>query len=360
MKKIKLFALVWFVALFMNGITSGSMVFYQSDFVLDGTTYTDTDWGSVDLTYTGSASMMYLNVAVNGSWQIQNVPVLSQEGAGVTHTKNYSFDLGVTSGTPVTSLTYDYSLTTSTVGTMPGGSTPAVVSNRSFIMSSGIEDAIATLTSAVQLIGHVVNGAGHVNSGFPNQDCKLNECTPAAVSNSFQFLNDKKKLGIDPSEMTIDKMKTATKWKVPPRTIGCYIDDNPDGNAWWKDKDAYMKAKGFPITTRKITDLSKLAVELDDDQDIELQGGWHTAAIVGLTELANGCFAIDVAHDTQQSVDGAGTMIQTILYCPTTQKFIGSPGFFHDSGFEYAVVECPEPATMMLLCFGCLLLRRRK
>ena len=121
-----------------------------------------------------------------------------------------------------------------------------------------------------------------------------------------------------------------------------------------------MKAKGFPITTRKITDLSKLAAELDDDQDIELQGDWHTAAIVGLTELDNGCYAIDVSHDTKQGILG-GTIVQTILYCPTIGEFIGSPGFFDGSGFNYAVVECPEPATICLLALGGLaVLRRRK
>ena len=202
------------VLLLVNEIALGELLFYQSDFTLDGTSYTDTDWGSVDLTYTGSDSVMYLNVAVNGSWQIENVPVLSQEGAGVTHSKTYSFDLGVPSGTPVTSLAYDYSLTTTTLGAMPGGSNPAAVGDRSFVMSSGIEDAIALLKSAVQLVGHVVIGPAHVNSGFPNQDCGLNECVPAAVSNSLHFLNDKKNLDIDPSEKTIAKMKTATKWKV--------------------------------------------------------------------------------------------------------------------------------------------------
>ena len=387
MEKGKLFIVVWFIALFTSVTAAGPLEFYQSDFVLDGTAYTNTDWGSVDLTYTGSASIMYLNVAVNGSWQIQNIPVLSQEGVGVTHTKNYSFDLGVTSGTSVTGLTYDYSLTTSTMLTMPTGSNSAVVGDRTFTMSSGVNGTTATLTSAAQLIGHMVIGAAHVNSGFPNQDCGVDECVPTAVSNSLQFLNAKKNLGIDAGKITIDKMKEAVNWgtKTVASTPGAKIDrilnpyllkDDPhectgawithdataaegEKNAWWQDKDAYMKANGLPITTKIITNLGDLAAELDDDQDVELQGDWHTAAIVGLTEFTNGCFAIDVAHDTKQGTLG-GTMVQTIIYCPTTGKFIGSPGFFDGSVFRYAIVECPEPATVAMLSFGGLLFRRRK
>ena len=124
-----------------------------------------------------------------------------------------------------------------------------------------------------------------------------------------------------------------------------------------------MKANGLPITTRKFTDMSLLGDELDDDQDIELQGDWHTAAIVGLTEWANGCYAIEVAHDTEQGTAG-GTIVQTVIYCPTTGKFVGSPGFFDGSSFRYAVVECPipEPVSLVLLSMGgfALLGRRAK
>lgn len=349
MKKVNFISLC--LIFFVRGMAFSAVSFYQSDFTLDGASYTNTDWGSLDFTYTGSSNVMYLNVAVNGSWEIQNIPVLSQNGVGVTHTKSYDFDLGVASGTPVSSLSHDHSLTASPVGTMPGGSTSVSVGDRSFAISSGVTNAaIPALSAAAGLIGHVVVGPAHGNSNFPNQDCGLNKCTPAAVSNSIQFLNEKKKLGIDPADITIDKMIDATKWEPD----GCWIDKGTGHNAWWEDKDAYMKANNLPITTRKITDLSKLGSELDDDQDIELQGDWHTAAIVGLTELANGCYAIDVSHDTQQGITG-GTMVQTTVYCPTTDKFVGSPGFLNDSGFRYAIVECqvPAPGAIVLASFGC-------
>ena len=106
-----------------------------------------------------------------------------------------------------------------------------------------------------------------------------------------------------------------------------------------------MEKNKIPVTTRKITDLSKLAAEGAKGQDIEIQGDWHTAAVVGITDLGGGKYEIVVAHDTKQNETG-GTKKDKITYDPATNNFTGSPGFFHNSSFRYAIVECPPAINL--------------
>ncbi len=85
--------------------------FYQMDFNFDGTVYEDTDWGAVDLFFVGQEPIMYFNLAVNGEWQIQNIPVLSAQGVDVDQTMTYYFDLGNEVGEVVTDIIYGYEFT---------------------------------------------------------------------------------------------------------------------------------------------------------------------------------------------------------------------------------------------------------
>jgi len=85
--------------------------FYQMDFNFDGIMYENTDWGSVDVVYVGQEPIMYFNLAVNGDWQIQNIPVLSNQGVDVDQTMTYYFDLGNDVGTEVFDIFYDYDFT---------------------------------------------------------------------------------------------------------------------------------------------------------------------------------------------------------------------------------------------------------
>ncbi len=347
-----------------TGAWADSLDFYQVDFNLDGTVYIDSEWGSLDLTYTGDAGILYFNLAVDGNWGIQNIPVLSREGAGVDQTTAFSFDLGVPRGTPVSTLNYDYALTATVQDTMPGGSFPATVLDRSVVAYSGARGvSIPPLPAASPLIGGAAATPDkHAHSGFPNQESGHNECVPTAVSNSLQFLNARHSLGIDPSEITIAKMKTATNWAAAHGVWIEHDDTRPPGqrNAWWEDKDAYMQAHdALPITTRKITEFDDVAGWIEIGADIELQGDWHGAAIVGITYLGAGKYQIDVAHDTKQDALG-GTQVDPLIYDETTRKFKGSPGWFDGSSFRYAIVEIPEPATFSLLIVGGLILTRRR
>ncbi|NOG54015.1 MAG: hypothetical protein HND57_06750 [Planctomycetes bacterium] len=319
------------------------VVFSQLNFVLDDVPVMNSDWGRVDFTFVGQAGIQYVNLAANGTWQLRNMPLLSVEGEGVEQTISYTFDLGNEPGEEVMEGFFDFVITDEPLDSMPDGGDLFIVWDQDVVYWRGAEEmAVPPLESAGPGDGGESSGPKHTNSDFPNQQCKPNQCTPTAVSNSLQFLNAKHNLGMDAADITIAKMLQATKWKVPPRRFGCYINDNSNGSAWWKDKNQYMLANGLPITTTSTTSFADVANALDNNCDIEIQGDWHTAAVVGLTPLADGKYSVDISHDTDQNDDTKGTTTETITWDPTTKKFSGSPGYFNGSVLKYFVIECPK------------------
>lgn len=306
---------------------------------------TNSGWGGVDLTYAGDVGILYFNLNINDTWQVQNIPVLSHEGPGVMQTVTYTFSLGVPDGTEVLEVDYGFALTDVPLLVVPPIIGVSAVQDAERIIESGFKDAdiLPSFPPASPLEGGpAAEPVKHAHENFPNQESGLNECCPVAVSNSLKFLNDKHNMGLDADDIDIEDMKDATNWDPAGSWID-HDDTRPEGqrNAWWEDKKEHMEDNKIPVTTRKITNLADLAAEIDAGQDVELQGDWHTAAIVGITDLGGGKFSIDVAHDTEQGKKG-GTKTETIVYNPTTKKFEGSPGFFDGSSFRYAVVECPK------------------
>ena len=290
-------------------VSADEVNFSQTDFYLDGVPTLNSDWGSVNFTFTGQDPIMYFNLAANGSWQVQNIPVLSIEGEGVNQSISFAFDLGVPSGTTVTSLNYGYTFTNTTLGSMPAETGTAAVFDQEVVIDSGVAgEAIPPVQPANPLVGGaVVGGVKHAHANFPNQDCGKAECVPAAVSNSLKFLNKKHNMGLNDNDLSIAKMKNATNWGLKklskaagpgvdrviipyppswsdPHTVaGSWPFPDPNAaagqkNAWWQDKDAYMNMTNIPVTTEIITDLSKLAAEIDAGQDVEIRGDGHVAA----------------------------------------------------------------------------------
>jgi hypothetical protein len=306
-----------------------SLWFAQLDFDLDGHETKNSAWGTATLGYESASTILYFNLTVGRRWVVRNIPVPAS-----TRRQNltFGFDLGVTKGTDVTTLDYAYDLTSNLLTTMPGDFKRASVNDRLYIMSPGFQDGKPILPDPpdVEFGDSVADSAVH-EGVFPNTGALLDECVPAAVSNSLHFLNAKYKLGLTDREMSIPTMKEATDFELGK---GC-----PYG--WYKTKEKYMNDNGYGVTTRKITDFDQIIKEIKAGQDVELCGDWHCAAVYGIARLANGKYVIYVAHDTAQGKDD-GEIYEKIMYDPETGKFEGSPGYFDGSGFSYFVVECPE------------------
>jgi len=314
--------------------------FCQMDFNFDGIMYENTDWGSVDVVYVGQEPIMYFNLAVNGDWQVQNIPVLSNQGVDVDQTMTYYFDLGNDVGTEVTDIFYDYDFTIDILQSMPGGSFNSPVLDDFVELWAGeLGGSMPELDEAKPLVGGEANTPKkHAHKNFPNQECGKNECAPAAISNSLKFLNQKHHLGLTEAQTSIGTMKTATGWTA-----------NGAPANWWETKKKYMGDNNYPIVTRKITDISKLAAEIDAGQDVEIRETWkdkdnktcgHVTCLTGITKLKNGDYSLDVVDDRKQGKPGGTDKPRTYIYNSTTGKFYEA-GFGHTK-FEWAVVECPD------------------
>lgn len=341
---------------FGTGARGQSLNFSQLSLNLDDGSHPNSDWGAIDMSFIGSSAVEYLNVTVNGSWQIQNVPVLSDNGSGVSQTNTYNFAIGP-NGVPYSgSLAYGFTLTPAPSVQPVQNLVQATVPSLTLEEHVGEQGGANAIQYAVAgaLVGAAAGATTTAKAGpnFPNQEAGVDECVPVAVSNSLQYLNARFNLGMAPVDITIAKMKIATGWDADGAPVG-----------WWNTKDAYMKANKLPITTTATTDIATAMSELTAGCDVELGSPNHRAAVVGITKLANGKYSIDVAHDTKQGVAG-GTKTETVSYDPTTGKLSGAT-FFNNVDFRNFVIECPvpEPATIATIAIGLIAavgVRRRR
>ena len=330
--------------------------FYQLDFDELGGTINNSEWGHVDLTFSGYPNPMYFNLAVNGSWQVQNIVVGSIEGPGTLQKMTYSFSLGVPRGTNVQNIDYDYSLTLQPIGAMPGGAIPASVGNRTIRSRSGIMGAVIPPVPPAHPLGGttpppgvpLLRGEGYIGAegevhheNFPNQECGEDECAPAAISNSLQWLNSTYDLGMTTEQTSIDTWLGwfAIHWHLPSYPGA---GDGGCGYDWPGLKEAYINdpAHPYPITSKTIT-VGEIWGEILSGQDVEITGEWHCAAVTGIKVLDNGNCEITVSHDTKQGEDG-GTITETITYDKATGTLSGSPDFFDGSLVTSVVSECPK------------------
>ncbi|RLF30793.1 MAG: hypothetical protein DRJ99_01480 [Thermoplasmata archaeon] len=301
--------------------------FIQLNLNLEGTLITDSCWGEAIIEYEQDDEIMYLNLAVNEEWIVQNLPIMPVGNEFVI-----DFDLKIENGTEVTYLEYAYELTSNPLETMPSDFQTAIVRDGSVTMYSGETGITPTFTIPKIMIGcGIVDGAWHKLTDIVNQPCGIAECVPAAISNSLKFLNKKHGLGMNDNDISIDKMKTATGW-----ANGC-----PFG---WRDKKKrYMEDNKYPIETTiydEKVDLDKIIKEIRRGQDVELRVPGHAAMIAGIVKLANGKYVFGIAHDTKQGQNG-GEQIQFSVYDPTTGKFTNGK-WINGRKLSRIIVECPK------------------
>jgi len=158
-------------------------------------------------------------------------------------------------------------------------------------------------------------------------------------------------------------MKNATNWDAN----GCYADHDAnrppaDANAWWEEKDDYMKKNNLPVTTRKVTDMKEVQEEIDKGQVVEIIETWryynkktnkwsrsgHATALVGITPLKNGRYSLDIIDDSNQSDPCTGCGSRPYIYDPNNyDPNDPNSGEFDDNGFvsKFANSMCLPPTA---------------
>ena len=349
----------WLVAAPSRG---SSIQLYQMDFNLNGNTYTDTEWGGVDLSFTGTSAPKYFNLAVNGNWVVQEMPVLSVYGDGQPNTLRYYFDLGVPRGTPVSTVNYAYTVTDLPLGAMPGAAAPGPVLNDDYEFYNGsISKPISGLLPVARsLIGGLIDSFVRVHVGFPHFEQGRNECTPTAALQSLIWLKEKKNLPIPDSSLTIGWVKSNTGWT----SNGCYDEWTTlkrNATAPYGVTTSVLDFRTATVDERRAF-MERLLTEMGDNQDIELDITGHTTTLVGLVRLVGGKWVIATADDRVQGKSG-GRVIALDIFDPSDGSLRNIPlvgGGFANSVLHRAIIECPEPGGLAVsLVFGFALRRRR-
>lgn len=316
---------------------------YQTDFVMGDHSQANSDWGLVNVFYdwNGGEQLQYFNLLVDGRWEVRNAPLFSSP---LTSSRSISvnFSLGNAVGSLVETAQCLATVGTDWLVEMPSGTPTEVNVSKIAVTVGGRGIPWGPISAAYSWSGGQVVAEAH-NWGMGNQDCEVDECSPAAFSNSLQWLNlNHPSFDIPPDKMSIEGLKGPMKWKAPktdslgnpiPGTGGTPLDD-------WEGKRDALKAY---VTTRKFSasELSKVLYEMKQGQDIELLGWTHAAVVESISLNADGTYTLGINHDMQQGTPG-GTSTQMLTIDPATGKLLNSAyGFKAGDTIDGFVVECP-------------------
>ncbi len=311
----------------------------QLDLEFDGVAHPFTEWGSAAIRFVGSDAPLYLNLVVDGTWRIRNLPLLTRHGAGRRQQTSVTFKLGDADGDRVRSVSAAFALTAAPLVAPPAPEARRRVGRQARVYRIGTPGA-AALTGLVPpsevVEGGAADGDPLTYDDFPNQDVEKNECVLGAASNSLQWLKKTFALPITDADISVDAFRTPLKWGPS----GC--DDN------WPDlKEKYLKDKGIGVRTEAIDRfaIDRIPEFMRAKCDIELSAGVHTAAVVGFVKLDDGRMKLDLASDGKQGIKGRGTKpndggIDEGVYDPVGGRFEHAP-WLHKKAPELLVVECP-------------------
>ncbi len=325
------------IALLFASVMGDAVTINQLSLDFDDGYTSFSDWGRADLEYTGSSSILYFNLLVDVDWRIENMAVHSVEGPAVDQEVTFLFPLGIPGGAPLDSIPVSWSLTLTPVTAFAGDREMLPVEQDFVSIRGAIDLEPYFYTPLDNLVGDAADGDKKVNPLFPNQNCGVGECVPAAVSNSLKFLKAKHGLDMEDADITIAKMKEATGWD--PDTW-CQAN-------WPTLKDTYMQTNDYPVeTTRTTLDMDLVKQKLGENCDIELTGRNHCVALVGLSKNANGTWTLTVRHDTKQGDEtgDGGCIDEEVVYDPATGNLKGGTGL-NGRAIRYFTIECPKEDT---------------
>ncbi len=318
-------------------------VFHQLNFNLDGTLTQYSDWGAVDLAFVGFENIMYLNLAIDTAWVIENMPVVTTRGYGMMQTQRFWFDIG-SAGDVVTGIHYGLTLTPTIQG-KPLANTIDTVTQDNIVLFTGLfapgTGGVFPAPARKQVGGQAVDNIPKTHQDFPNQESPHNFCVPAGVSNSLHWLNDKYNLGMKAEDISINRLGQSFGTTPGNGTLESNI---------YPAKKEHCKKKKLPVTTRKFSGnrFGDVMKEIKNGQDVEMTVRWknqngkgHCVAVTGMTDLGNGKYGLVITHDKEQGIPG-GTVDENATYDKNKNEWGGAlSNAMGGAGDIMFIVECP-------------------
>ena len=307
-----------------------SVVFDQLNWLGLAMDRPDSSWGKVTVDYTGAPSSRYFNLNVDDRWVVQNMVLDSPFGDGNSQSVSTFFDLGVSHGTDVPSLSHVFAIESAPRDAIPlGGLLAATVADLDFqIGGAGPAPLVIPDNLNRDLeTGGLAPASSHVTlvrgaklkdlDKFVNQALGVNDCVRGSVSNSLKFLQARK---VIPQKINADISRVRQVLGTVPNS------GNPPTtpHSWVKSKqDLYKRVntKGF-LGSGGAT-VTAVINALKRGQDVELdvrvpanQNAGHTINVVGLrVKRVNGkrVVEIDVFDDNQKKSGADGMKTYTLI-----------------------------------------------
>ncbi|MCB1187189.1 hypothetical protein KDL29_08500 [bacterium] len=305
-----------------------TLQFFQVDHEIDNDVQDNSDFGQVAVEFTGRDHPRYFNLNVDGTWVLQNIPVIPFAGVGVKQTVTFSYPLPVVPGDEITQISYGATMSDGLQASAPAVQFSKDAQSTQVRMFNG--QATATeLTAGVAsvAIGTAVDGSHWAVQGmaFPNVDADANQCVPAAVANSLALLKQghPTEMGSVPdSVLSLAEISSAVGFSAGSGTAGI------NGKASWPAlKSRHLEDNQVPVATMAVplqqgysgnisaADCELALQAIADGKVVELQGSGHAAAVTAMARLDDGSYAIYVVHDALQGEVG-GQLVEQLFYDP--------------------------------------------
>lgn len=327
-------------------------------------------------------------------WIVQNMPIDAASGYPGLGTV---FDLRISSDISSLAMYVDVSRDPSSSFFPPeGASYPSFyIENRLYNASGsviGIDENIAPLIPADPVIAFQAGGLLSVNwqSGHPNIEQEINQCGPAAVANSLQWLEDKYGLEVKPEhapglldDTLVGELDKKMKRLVndPVRSAKDFIDGklgfidssglyrglnikhkSRPGVDWLADIEVVGSAKSTANKDPNLSFIDWIISEIRNGENVEVRIGMIGGKDGHYIDLIGGGYILGVpwlawVHDTKQGIPGGTTLWDygyafslikdNTISIPLPQKNSILPKFKKGS-IDYAVSESvPTPLPVI-------------
>lgn len=370
--------------------TVSNVQFKQYDrYTASGTlVFANSSLGAVSFTATNSgASTYYLNIYLKDNtsrqvWMVENYPVTA---GTVTDCQEVAVDykyIGVSPGTPVTSVNYSYTITPSIVTSgvivadhdtikstdeLPGDwdtdggiKNGRSLFNRTFNSLSiavpaynytgVVKERLANETSAsyteTQFISLIsvraaVNDTIH-HPGVPGVEEDSAQCLPGAFARSIAWLNSQNNLGsnLTPKQIYDSLRKLFEGCDAQPNPYACRIERKGNFLKSLSNNRGTTKWEGIPANPCSFLK-DKMKENCDMELDFEHPGGTpHIITVTGVIDLGNGCCLVKYRDDSDQGKEGGDKCEKTGKLCGTEFEYNGQKKKLR--GF---ISECVAPAA---------------
>jgi hypothetical protein len=310
---------------------------FQLDVWFDGAPQERSDWGAVKVRYRPARHLQYFNLAVGGRWIVRNAPLFPARASQPIETFYY-FALGVTSGVGVGSLFAAASIASEPARTPPRLELPTIMLPRTESYWTNFhEEPYQPLGAPPDVYpGGPFDQVLFCRTDYPNQLCGKNECAPAAVSNSIQWLDKTYGLKIDPKKLSIKYWRAALNWKG----------DGVDHGAWAHAKTRFVDNPDNKLPIDSETEGGghgkQVLAEFKRGQAVEVDIGPHTSAVTCMGVDADGNFHLMCASDALQNGNAQGAVTQQVVISPNGEVISGPPQWARGQHVHNFVIQCPH------------------